>query len=578
MPRNASGTYTLPLPPVVPNTVIDSSWANDTMDDLAAAITNSLDRNGNGGMIAPFRVVDGTEAAPGFAYVAETGSGVFRETTGVVGLSILGTAKQYWTSAGSTIDTNLNVNGNLGVFGNMGVTGDVTIDGILTLPIGVVGNVLLPDGTAASPSLAFVNSLGSGLWWNDATDYMGFSVGGLERVRLDALGKLHAHYGLGVSSNGIIGVAGVQNGFAGSTGERYYRLQTSTNDLYFGQSSGVIFGAAAGAIGILAQSGAYPLGLGTIGPSSIIFGTNNTERMRLEATTPTLFIGGLPSIWAGANRATIELNGVSDALLGFKANGVPRGYLYHDGSGFNLFNQIAGPLNFSTNAVQRMVIDANGMINVNYPSPQAGRFQMSVISETSGRLNDFVFNNRGLNGTHTQTYDMGAIFATGYRDIADPAYCAAICFERVSSTGGAASRGDIVFRSSLVGETTKVLPEIMRINYFGIFDAAGIELGYKGIPQGGLELGAVTRNSRGKFIVVSANFDMSTAWGYVAGDTWLIVSNGGGAVTLASADASITFRLAGSYTGGPRTLAPGAQATLFMLTANVCIVSGPGVT
>lgn len=47
MPRNGSGSYVLPAGnPVVTQTLITSVWANTTMNDLAAAITQSLSRDG----------------------------------------------------------------------------------------------------------------------------------------------------------------------------------------------------------------------------------------------------------------------------------------------------------------------------------------------------------------------------------------------------------------------------------------------------------------------------------------------------------------------------------------------------
>ncbi|MGG2041155.1 hypothetical protein [Burkholderia gladioli] len=48
MPRNGSGQYTLPAGnPVVTNTIISSSgWANPTLSDIAAAITNSIAADG----------------------------------------------------------------------------------------------------------------------------------------------------------------------------------------------------------------------------------------------------------------------------------------------------------------------------------------------------------------------------------------------------------------------------------------------------------------------------------------------------------------------------------------------------
>ena len=51
MPRSASGAYTLPAGnPVLTGTVISSGgWGNPTLSDLAAEMTDSLSRSGQGG-------------------------------------------------------------------------------------------------------------------------------------------------------------------------------------------------------------------------------------------------------------------------------------------------------------------------------------------------------------------------------------------------------------------------------------------------------------------------------------------------------------------------------------------------
>jgi len=47
MPRNGSGVYTLPaLNPVVTNTIITSTWGNNTLTDIAAALTKSVATDG----------------------------------------------------------------------------------------------------------------------------------------------------------------------------------------------------------------------------------------------------------------------------------------------------------------------------------------------------------------------------------------------------------------------------------------------------------------------------------------------------------------------------------------------------
>lgn len=91
MPRDGNGTYTLPAGnPVVSGTIISSNWANTTMPDLAQGITDSLDRNGRGGMLAPFLFTDGTQSFPGAAYSLEPSTGWRRAGVGDMRVVVLG--------------------------------------------------------------------------------------------------------------------------------------------------------------------------------------------------------------------------------------------------------------------------------------------------------------------------------------------------------------------------------------------------------------------------------------------------------------------------------------------------------
>lgn len=63
MPRATDGTYTLaPLNPVVRGDPIVIDWANPTMDDIEAALTDSLSRSGKGPMLAPLTLLNSTPA------------------------------------------------------------------------------------------------------------------------------------------------------------------------------------------------------------------------------------------------------------------------------------------------------------------------------------------------------------------------------------------------------------------------------------------------------------------------------------------------------------------------------------
>jgi len=87
MPRDGTGTYTLPVSnPVAPFTTIATAWANPTMSDIASALTDSLSRSGQGGMLAPFKVADGTISAPGLGFINEPGIGLYRESAGIAHL------------------------------------------------------------------------------------------------------------------------------------------------------------------------------------------------------------------------------------------------------------------------------------------------------------------------------------------------------------------------------------------------------------------------------------------------------------------------------------------------------------
>jgi len=163
MPRNASGIYTLPAGnPVVPGDVIDAAWANSTLSDIATELTNSLSRTGAGGMIAPFRVADGSVTAPGVAFLNETNTGMYRASAGTYGVAILGVNTATFSTVGLTIPSTkaLTAQGNASVGGTFGVTGATTLSstlavtGAITATGGVVGNVT-GNVTAVAGSSSF---------------------------------------------------------------------------------------------------------------------------------------------------------------------------------------------------------------------------------------------------------------------------------------------------------------------------------------------------------------------------------------------------------------------------------------
>ena len=192
MPRNSTGQYSLPAGnPVADSTVISSTWANPTMGDLANEITQSLDRNGRGGMLVAFKNVDGTKAAPGVTFTTEPSSGIYRAATNDIRMSVGNDDATRW------VDDNSQPVGSQRPFQiwDGGAFRDVLYEGG-SLP------QLLPDGTVSAPSLAFVSETTLGLY-KKAAGVLGVA-GNLDVTGALTAGTLTAGSGSVTDSSGAI--------------------------------------------------------------------------------------------------------------------------------------------------------------------------------------------------------------------------------------------------------------------------------------------------------------------------------------------------------------------------------------
>lgn len=258
MPRNASGNYTLPLPSVVTGTVIESLWANTTMNDLAASVTDSLDRYGRGGMVAPFRMVDGTVSTPAISFSSETNTGLYKASAGVVSLAVLGAEVQTWTSAATTLGIDLNLLGDFNVLGNFEIDGDI----------------LLADDKAVGWGANNTRIAG-----NDTTDTITFFTNALERMRIAANGNVgiarasplqRLHIGAGTGSTAEIAV--IDGGTSGAAGGASFAVHNGgTYVLAVGNRSALI-GGGYDAHGMILAAG------------DLVSGAGGVERMRILST------------------------------------------------------------------------------------------------------------------------------------------------------------------------------------------------------------------------------------------------------------------------------------------------------
>lgn len=77
MPRNSSGTYTLPTAAFVPGGLIKSADENSNFSDIATALSQSLATTGVSTMTGPIKAASGTLAAPSYAFNSATATGFY---------------------------------------------------------------------------------------------------------------------------------------------------------------------------------------------------------------------------------------------------------------------------------------------------------------------------------------------------------------------------------------------------------------------------------------------------------------------------------------------------------------------
>ena len=238
MPRNGAGTYTLPAGnPVITNTNITADWGNDTMEDIGNELTNSLSREGDGGMNAPLRFTNGDINAPGIAWVAETNTGFYYAGPGEFWVTVLGTDVVQFTDNGLLIPTgiDLTVQGGVSFEGALNVIGNFSVDTNKFTVAAASGNTTVAGTLAATGALtaaagtftsASATSLAVGL--NGATNpaftvdsSTGSQVAGLKVTGAATAGTVavvvtdsgaNASLTLNAKGSGTIGIGSVSTG------------------------------------------------------------------------------------------------------------------------------------------------------------------------------------------------------------------------------------------------------------------------------------------------------------------------------------------------------------------------------
>lgn len=179
MPRNGSGTYTLPEAAFVPGTVISSTEVNSDFSDIADALTNSLARDGQGGML------DVLPMDPlGFSYTNDPNTGMYRTAADEQAIKCGGTA-----------------------IVTIGTTG-VVVTGTLTPS----DRFLAPAGTVLLPGYSFASDPNTGIY-SIGADNIGIAANGskvldIGTAGLAVTGTLSSTGALTVTAGGLTITAG----------------------------------------------------------------------------------------------------------------------------------------------------------------------------------------------------------------------------------------------------------------------------------------------------------------------------------------------------------------------------------
>lgn len=384
MPRNSSGTYSLPAGnPVVTNTLIQSTWANTTLSDVSTAMTDSLDRNGRGAMLAPLKNIDGTAVAPALTFSSEGTMGIYRAAAGVLGFAVGGALVLSLTSTGLTFTTPL----------------------------------VLPIGSATAPSLTFVANTNTGIY-SPATNQVAITTNGSQKLLVDASGN--------TTIAGTLGVGGTSIGFSGA-GANTISAGNATGYLQF-QTGGANTRLTIDAAGLFTFATAVTFSSTQAYAGVVTFNNNialdwkdagGTARRAAILNAANAFqfgdvdnaIASSATTLAANSQVNFAINGTN--LVSVNANGMGVGtapistvrIAMSDGTittllGFNYSsNTISGigtnsnhALGFLTNGGERMRIDTGGNVAINTTTTTSGAklaingglyvFQAATLSAT----------------------------------------------------------------------------------------------------------------------------------------------------------------------------------------------------
>ena len=97
---------------------------------------------------------------------------------------------------------------------------------------------------------------------------------------------------------------------------------------------------------------------------AVLFGTNGTERMRIDANGNFAINRNAGALGTATNRTAFTINGTNETSFNIATGGTQRAYLFSNGSYAQLSTVGSIPLNLGVNDSSKMTIDTSGNVSV----------------------------------------------------------------------------------------------------------------------------------------------------------------------------------------------------------------------
>ena len=264
------------------------------------------------------------------------------------------------------------------------------------------------------------------------------STGGLEADSANLVwDNTNAYLGIGTSSPAVYTANSKLLQIDGGANAAEFKMTNSTT-------------GSTGADGTLFQLNGSAFYLWNLENSFLSFGTNNTERMRLDSSG---------NLGIGLSSPTRKLQVQGEVVIGTLGVSGSYAVTYNPDTAANTvfwtktisnsfaFGQGSDP--YGGSAVELMRLTSAGNLGIGTSSPN-NMLEIRRDTTTAASTPLIFMNNRS---TGTTPYYAGGLWGGGYRDVRDPGYIAGIDFYRNSSAGGLSSAGEIRFYTCTDAET-----------------------------------------------------------------------------------------------------------------------------